>query len=91
MNELDQCRREIDEIDAQLLKLFESRMDVVLNVASYKIKHNLPVLNQNRENEVLEKIMQQINNKNYDKYACEFFIELMRISKKMQQELIHHG
>ena len=28
MKDLEQCRREIDEIDQQLIKLFEQRMNV---------------------------------------------------------------
>ncbi|HBA02631.1 MAG TPA: bifunctional chorismate mutase/prephenate dehydratase, partial [Clostridium sp.] len=36
MNELEQCRKEIDEIDKELINLFERRMDVAIRVANYK-------------------------------------------------------
>ena len=36
MKDLEQCRREIDEIDQQLIKLFEQRMNVSKDVVTYK-------------------------------------------------------
>ena len=35
-DKLAQCRKEIDRIDGELMKLFEERMNVVLDVARYK-------------------------------------------------------
>ena len=34
MKDLEQCRREIDEIDQQLIKLFEQRMNVSKDVVT---------------------------------------------------------
>ena len=39
MRELESCRREIDEIDAELVRLFERRMGVCRDVALYKQAH----------------------------------------------------
>ena len=36
MDALEQARREIDTVDAQLAALFERRMKAVLSVAEYK-------------------------------------------------------
>ena len=44
MADLSDYRKEIDEIDHQLVPLFEQRMEVVRKVAAYKKEHNLPVL-----------------------------------------------
>ena len=49
MNELENLREKIDTIDKEMIALFEKRMDIVADIAAYKIKNNLPVLNQNRE------------------------------------------
>ena len=40
---LDEIREQIDEIDAQILDLFCRRMDLVKNVAEYKIENSIPV------------------------------------------------
>ena len=33
----------MDKIDKELVELFEKRMDVVINVAKYKIENNIEV------------------------------------------------
>lgn len=55
MKDLSKARDEIDNIDTQIIKLFEQRMDIVKDVANYKIENNLPVLDSSRENMMLEK------------------------------------
>ena len=40
MKDLKQCRMEIDEIDQQLMDLFEKRMALSKSVVEYKIKNN---------------------------------------------------
>ena len=55
MSELDALRRRIDEIDAQLVALFEQRMAVTQKVGEYKQANGIPVLDVGRERQVLEK------------------------------------
>ena len=56
MKDLNQCRKEIDKIDKELMYLFEKRMDIAINVAEYKKENNLPILNSTRERrEVIDK------------------------------------
>ena len=38
MNDLDNLRKQIDEIDTELVKLFERRMEQSLQIAEYKIR-----------------------------------------------------
>lgn len=49
MDALEQARREIDTVDAQLAALFERRMKAVLSVAEYKKAHGLPIFDAARE------------------------------------------
>ena len=62
MNELENLRERIDTIDKELIALFEERMDVVNDIAEYKIKNNLPILNQNREDIVISKVKSIVKN-----------------------------
>ena len=55
MDALEQARRQIDAVDAQLAALFEQRMAAVLEVARYKQEHGLPIFDAAREAVVLEK------------------------------------
>ena len=49
MKDLKYYRDQIDEIDAQLVDLFEKRMEVVLKVAEYKKANNIPVYHEGRK------------------------------------------
>jgi chorismate mutase len=88
MNELENLREKIDAIDKEMIALFEKRMDVVADIAAYKIKNNLPVLNQNREDIVVSKVKSTVKNKNYADSAADLIQNIMEISKKFQQKII---
>ena len=88
MNELENLRERIDTIDKEMIALFEKRMDVVADIAAYKIKNNLPVLNQNREDIVISKVKAIVKNKDYTDSAIDFIKDIMEISKKFQQKII---
>ena len=88
MNELENLRERIDTIDKELIALFEDRMNVVNDIAKYKIKNNLPILNQNREDIVISKAKAIVKNKDYTDSAIDFLKDIMEISKKFQQKLI---
>lgn len=88
MNELENLRERIDTIDKELITLFEERMNVVNDIAEYKINNNLPILNQNREDIVISKVKAIVKNKDYTDSAIDFIKHIMEISKKFQQKII---
>ena len=55
MNELENARKIINEVDREMAKLFEKRMLASEIVAAYKKEHALPILDNARENEVISK------------------------------------
>ncbi len=87
-DKLIQCRNRIDEIDKKLMKLFEERMKVILDVAQYKKENNMPIFHKERENQVIEKNLNRIENKELLPYAEEMLHILMDISKKYQHNKI---
>lgn len=88
MSELDNIRSEIDEIDRELTELFEKRMGLVKKVADYKKKNDLPVLNSKREKEVIAKNISYLKNKELSKVLETFFINLMNVSKSLEENEI---
>lgn len=88
MNELDKSRKDINKIDEQLAKLFEQRMLISKDIANYKHKHGLPVLDASREKEIIE------NNCNFiqDKTICEYYVNYLKttldLSRKYQSRLL---
>ncbi|WP_100065240.1 chorismate mutase [Miniphocaeibacter massiliensis] len=88
MTRLDNIRIDIDTLDKELIKLFEKRMDLVKNVIEYKIKNNIDILDNNREEYILEKNRKLLKNEKYSEYLDDLFIEIMRISKNMQNQIL---
>jgi len=62
MNKLEQARTQIDAIDREMAKLYEARLDAVKDVIAYKIENDLPILDSGREQVVIEKNLQFIQN-----------------------------
>ncbi len=76
-------REQIDKIDDRLLEAFLERVEVVKGVAEYKKVNNLPVLQQNREDEVIKAILNKAPKEVAN--GCEIlFKNIMDISKSMQ-------
>lgn len=88
MDILQNLRNEIDEIDKQLVELFEKRMETVLKVAQYKKENNIPILNKSREDEVIEKNVKYLKNKGFKRAEAEFLKSVMAISRKAQAKEI---
>ncbi len=53
---LENMRDQINQIDDKLVNLFAQRMDIAGEVAKFKADNNLPVLNRDREREVIERM-----------------------------------
>ncbi|MGL5480197.1 MAG: chorismate mutase, partial [Clostridium sp.] len=67
MDALEGYRKRIDEIDSEITRLFEERMDVVLKVAEYKRKNNLEIFHKGREEVVIKKNIDRLKNKDYER------------------------
>ena len=84
---LDEIRKQIDEIDGQLLELFCRRMDLVKDVAAYKIENGMPVFRPEREKSILENVSNRAGAE-YGIYAAELFQCLMEVSREMQTQIM---
>ena len=88
MNKLERARTEINRIDKEIAKLFQERMRAVEDVIEYKLENGMEILDSNREREVIEKNRTLITEKKYEKYYVEFIINMMKISKEYQKEIL---
>lgn len=84
---LGEYREKIDEIDAQILALFEERMRTVRKVAEYKQQNNLPIFHPEREQQLLEEKAEK-SSAEYRDYTRGLFHEIMRLSKEYQKKII---
>ncbi len=88
MKDLNTCRKEIDEIDVQIMKLFEQRMNVAKDVVTYKLENNLEIFQLDREKEVIKKNTNRLINKELYKYGEVFIQDMMNISKSYQSSFV---
>lgn len=87
MTDLDKYRVEINELDDQIIKLFEARMQVARNVGRYKLERNLPILNAEREALVIENNVAKLEDKSLEDVTKRFLQTMMDLSKELQEQL----
>lgn len=84
MIDLETSRKNIDEIDKQIVELFEKRMKEANEVALYKLQTGKPVFDADREAHKLENLG-QLSHTDFNKRAVrELFSQIMSISRKYQ-------
>ena len=78
--ELSDIRKEIDEIDAQLVNLFCQRMALSEQVADYKKSNGLPIYVPARERAILQQVAEQAgpDMANYTRVLYSMLFELSR-------------
>lgn len=92
MADLLQLRDQIDEIDREIIRLFEERMDVSRQVADFKIQTGKPVFDRERERSKLEVIKGLAHTPFNSTGAEELFQQIMSMSRKLQYQLLtEHG
>ena len=62
MRDLTELRKEIDEIDGQMVKLFEQRMAVSEEVAEYKVAVGKKILDKEREKLKIQAVQAMTHN-----------------------------
>ena len=89
MRELSEIRVEIDEIDNHMLDLFKRRMDCAKEVGCYKKEKGLPILNRQREDEILADVQEKGGA--YGTAARMLFADIMELSRALQYNIIGSG
>ena len=88
MSDLEKARQIINEVDAQMAKLFEDRMNAVKMVAAYKKQHGLPVLDASREAEVIARNAALVQDENLRAYYVNYLKYNMSLSRSYQHRLL---
>jgi len=88
MDELQEARKIIDEVDEQMAALFVRRMGAAQMVAEYKQAHGMPILDVAREEEVIRKGSERVENDELRGFYVDFMRQTMAISRRYQQELL---
>ena len=88
MRDLQQCRAEIDRLDRQIVVLFEERMAVCREVGAYKVAHHLPVLDEERERQVLQAKAELLQDAGLRPQVIALFETIMAGSRSLQRRMV---
>lgn len=86
---LEEIRKEIDQIDQELIQLFCKRMECSKQVAQYKAENNMPILNTKREQEILERVFVQAGE--YGESTKLLYTTIMELSRALQHDMLGSG
>jgi len=86
--DLLELRGKLDEIDENIVALYERRMDICRQVAEYKISTGKKVLDRQREQEKLAKVKSLTQDEFYKKGVEELFEQIMSMSRKLQYRML---
>lgn len=89
MRDLTEIRKDINDIDEQLVRLFKARMDCAKEVGEYKKENNIPVFNEKREGEILDKVA--VKGGEYGSYTRLLYSDIMELSRALQHNIIGSG
>ena len=87
MDQLEQTRKIINEVDVEMAKLFVRRMEAAEMVAEYKKQHGLPILDAAREEEVIRRGSDRVEDTTLREYYVNFIQNNMAISRAYQHRL----
>lgn len=86
---LSALRRQIDELDNSLLELLARRMRVSKEIGQYKKEHNMPILQVQRYDEILQKRISQAEQMGMDaEFMKTVLVAIHEESVRHQQEIM---
>lgn len=91
MSQLDVLRGGIDEVDKQIVHLFERRMELSRKVGEYKQARNMAVLDPRREREVIAKKLEELGDPSLGTDVILLYETIMGISRRQQRALVQEG
>lgn len=83
--ELHELRKEIDRIDKEMVHLFVKRLQVASEIAADKKENNMPVLDQQREEQVLNQVIGYADDE-YDMYVKMLYSNIFDLSRGYQTQ-----
>ncbi|MDO4296443.1 MAG: prephenate dehydratase [bacterium] len=86
--DLQEIRKQLDGIDAQIVKLTEERMQLSAEVAAFKIETGKPVYDREREKQKLQAVGELAHGAFNRQAMQELFTQIMTISRRYQYQIL---
>ncbi|RKX96578.1 MAG: hypothetical protein DRP84_00590 [Spirochaetes bacterium] len=84
---INQIRKKIDSIDRKIIMLLSKRFKLVKKIGHFKNLADLPLDNEQRENEILETIGNIIDNPNVEDKIKTIYKIIFKLSKEIEKEV----
>ncbi|MBC7900996.1 MAG: chorismate mutase [Saprospiraceae bacterium] len=87
---LDECRQKIDLIDTEILSLLNRRAGIAKHIGSLKAQAGLPVVDDEREAQILQKVSRENPGELRDEAAARIYRQILLESRQIQiNELVN--
>ncbi|MEP6704228.1 MAG: chorismate mutase [Acidobacteriota bacterium] len=84
---LEECRRQIDELDAGIVDLLNRRATLSRKIGRVKLQAGLPIIDQKREEIVLRRILNKNSGSVEDQALARLYREILNESRRIQNDL----
>jgi chorismate mutase len=86
MERLTYLRKQIDEVDRQILDLLRRRLTIAEEIGRVKVENRLPTRDEKREREVLERAASKAEAEGIDPETVRrIFTEIIKLSTEAQK------
>ena len=86
--DISELREQINQIDHEIVELYGKRMETAREIGRFKREHNLPVLDSERERELLNRVAEQAGEDN--ERGIRALYHLLMDHSRMRQEMDGH-
>lgn len=87
---LNKLREKLDELDLEIVKLFEERMNISKKIGIYKNIKDLPIRDRERENKIINNLENRVDED--IKFAVEpLYEKIFQLSKEYQLDIINNS
>ncbi len=83
---LEELRKEIDSIDNKIIGLLGKRKDLIKKVSAIKKELNKPVIDKNREQQIIERIRKLSSEKGLDEDFVASLYDIIIKNSRNEQE-----
>lgn len=84
---LGMIREEIDKVDLEIVELVNRRLRLALSASAAKLAECNPVLDLDRENDVIERVCRANDGPMTDDQLITLYLQLMQQSRQLQESL----
>ena len=85
-NRIKDFREKIDRLDDQLIDIIVERLSLTLDIGEIKKEINLNITDNNREQEIINRMTQRLKGRLNPKEIEKIFNLIFQISKKLQKK-----